>query len=236
VTCPLTHHAAGYVLGALSLAERLEFERHLGGCDRCTSALIRVAGLPGLLGRVDASLLQDLPAEGPVPASLLPALTREVRRARRRHTLAVAGLATAVLVVAVIAPLVLWLAADRGGETPTRPGSTPTSSALVTHDMEPVGDVPVRASLTLEPVAWGTRLGVTCSYDPEPVEYGTPAAVRYTLVVRTRDAGADQVGSWTAEGGRTMRLSAATGEALSDIESVEVRAGPDGRVVLRLVL
>jgi len=236
VTCPLTDHAAPYVLGALSLAERLEFERHLDGCDRCTSALVRVAGLPGLLGRVDASLLQDLPAAAAVPATLLPALSRQVRRARRRHTLAVAGLATAVVVVAVIAPLLLWLVAGRGGETPPGPGSRSTSSALVARDMEPVGDVPIRASITLEPVGWGTRLGVTCTYDPEPVEYGTSAAVRYTLFVRTRDAGVDQVGSWWSQGGRTMRLSAATAEALADIESVEVRAGPQGQVVLRLVL
>lgn len=232
MSCPLTEHAGSYVLGALPLAERLEFERHLDGCDRCTRALVRVAGLPALLGRVDATLLEHLPAETAVPATLLPALSREVRRARRRRSLAMAGIATAVVVVSVIAALALW--AGRGEEAPTGQGST--SPSLVARDMEPVGDVPVRASLTLEPVAWGTRLGVTCTYDPEPVEYGTSAAVRYTLVVRTRDARADQIGSWWAEGGRTMRLAAATAEALTDIESVEVRAGPDGRVVLRLLL
>lgn len=232
MTCPLTDDVGAYVLGALSLPERLELERHLAGCASCTSALVRVAGLPGLLGRVDVSVLEDLPDAAAVPATLLPALSREVRRARRRHTLAVAGLAT--VVVAVIALLVLW--PGRGGETPTGPGSRPTASAALAREMEPVGDVAVRASVTLEPVAWGTRLGVTCTYEPEPAEYGSFAVVRYTLFVRTRDARADQVGSWLSGGGRTMRLSAATGEALADIASVEVRAGPEGRVVLRLVL
>lgn len=231
MTCPFTEDAAAYVLGALSPAERLEFERHLDGCDRCTKALGELAGLPGLLYRVDASVLESPPAAEPVPASLLPALSRQVRRARRRRTVAAAGLAAAV--VAVIAPLVLWLVGDGGGEAPPGPGSSSTSPAAVARDMEPVGEVPVRASVTLERAAWGTRLGVTCTYDPNWVEYRLPAAVRYTLVVRTRDGGVEEVGSWRSEGGRTLQLSAATAEALADIESVEVRA-PDGRVVLRL--
>ena len=230
MTCPFTQDAAAYVLGALSPAERLEFERHLDGCDRCTRALGELAGLPGLLSRVDASVLESLPATEPVPASLLPALSRQVRRARRRRTLAAAGLAGAA--VAAIAPLVLGLVGDGGGDVPLGPGSS-TSPAAVGRDMEPVGDVPLRATITLEQVAWGTRLGVTCTYNPDGVEYSLPTAVRYRLVVRTRDGGAEEVGSWRSEGRRTMRLAAATATVLADIESVEVRA-PDGRVVLRL--
>jgi hypothetical protein len=231
VTCPFTQDAGAYVLGALSPAERLEFERHLDGCDRCTKALGELAGLPGLLSRVDAGVLESPPAAEPVPASLLPALSRQVRRARRRRTVAAAGLAAAV--VAVIAPLMLWLVGDRGGEVPPRPATSSASPAAAARDMEPVGDVPLRASITLEQVAWGTRIAVTCTYDPDLAEYGLPAAVRYTLVVRTRDGGAEEVGSWRSVGGRTTRLTAATAAALADIESVEVHA-PDERVVLRL--
>jgi hypothetical protein len=231
VTCPFTQDAAAYVLGALSPAERLDFERHLDGCDRCTKALRELAGLPGLLSRVDASVLESPPAAEPVPASLLPARSRQVRRARRRRTVAAAGLAGAV--VAVIAPLMLWLVEDSGGEVPPRQSTSPTSPATAARDMEPVGDVPLRASITLEQVAWGTRIAVTCTYDPDWAEYGLPAAVRYTLVVRTRDGGAEEVGSWRSVGGRMTRLTAATAAALADIESVEVHA-PDERVVLRL--
>ena len=53
MSCPFAHDDAAYVLGALSPAERLEFERHLGRCDDCTRAVRELAGLPGLLGRVD---------------------------------------------------------------------------------------------------------------------------------------------------------------------------------------
>ncbi len=96
--------------------------------------------------------------------------------------------------------------------------------------MDPVGDVPVRATITLEQVTWGTRLELTCTY---AVEYQLPPAVDYTLFVRTRGGRTEQVGSWRSVGGRTMRLSATTAASREDIASVEVRA-PDGRVVLKL--
>jgi anti-sigma factor RsiW len=44
---------AAYVLGALSSAERRDFERHLHSCPRCTQAVSELAGMPGLLARVD---------------------------------------------------------------------------------------------------------------------------------------------------------------------------------------
>ena len=43
---------AAYVLGALSPAERREFEEHLAGCARCQRSVAELAGLPGLLAQV----------------------------------------------------------------------------------------------------------------------------------------------------------------------------------------
>ena len=74
MTCPFTQDVSVYVLGSLSATERLEFERHLEECGRCTRSLRELAGLPGLLGRVDASVLERSPVDEPVPATLLPAL------------------------------------------------------------------------------------------------------------------------------------------------------------------
>ena len=99
--------------------------------------------------------------------------------------------------------------------------------------MDPVDDVPVQARITLEQVTWGTRLDLTCTYEPDSVTYGLPPAVDYTLVVLTRDGRMEQVGSWRSVAGKTMRLSAATAASREDIASVEVRA-PDGRVLLKL--
>lgn len=233
MSCTLAHSDAAYVLGALSPSERLEFERHLGACDDCTRAVRELAGLPGLLGRVDASVLEHPPSDEPVPDTLLPALSREVRRVRRRRSLVAAGLAAAV--AAAVVSMVVSQVGDGDASAPAVPGASSTPSAIVTKRMDPVGNVPVRARVTLEQVTWGTRLGLVCTYDPDWVEYRLPPTVDYTLFVRTRTGRTEQVGSWRSVGDTTMRLSAATAASREDIASVEVRA-PDGRVVLELAL
>lgn len=234
--CPFADADAAYVLGALPPVERLDFERHLSGCDECTRAVRELAGLPGLLGQVEASVLEHPPEHEPVPDTLLPALSREVRRVRRRRTRAVAGLAAAAAAVVVVVVSVV-VSQVGGGDTPPQdvPGASPSSPGPTTESMEPVGDVPVRASLILEQVTWGTRLGLTCTYDPDLVDYRLPPAVDYVLFVRTRDGRTERIGSWRSVGGVPMRLSAATAASREDIASVEVRA-PGGRVVLALTV
>jgi len=233
VTCPFAHDGAAYVLGALSPAERLELERHLPGCETCTRTVREVAGLPGLLDRVDASLLEHPPDDQPTPATLLPALIRSVRRSRRRRTVATAALSAAVAAVALGVPAVLSL--GDGGETtsPVPPPPSAAESPVADLTMSAVGDVPVEATIGLDRVTWGTRLVLTCTYEPESVEYELPPAVDYTLFVRTRDGRTEQVGSWRSVSGTTMHLTAATSADRDDIASVEVRT-PSGRVVLRL--
>ena len=99
--------------------------------------------------------------------------------------------------------------------------------------MDPVGDVPVRASLALEQVTWGTRLGLTCTYEPDTVDDELPWEVDYTLFVRTRDGRTEQVGSWRSVGARRCGSRQGLPRAARTIASVEVRT-PDGRVVLKL--
>ena len=248
MSCRFAHDDGAYVLGALSPAERREFEQHLRGCADCSRAVGELAGLPGLLGRVDAALVADPEPDEPVPATLLPALSREVRRARRRRTWAAAGLAAAaVAVVAVVAAVTMWQVGGEEAAAPTvpaptsRPTSGPTSGptdptpsdVVPAQPMRPVGNVPVRATATLEQVTWGTRLGLVCTYDTGSVGYDLPPAVDYTLVVRTRDGRAEKVGSWRSVDGLTMQLSAGTAATPEELASVEVRTA-DGRVVLRL--
>jgi hypothetical protein len=139
----------------------------------------------------------------------------------------------AAAVAAVIVSVVVSQVGDDDASTPDVPGANSSPSGIVAETMDPVGDVPVRGSVTLEQVTWGTRLGLTCTYEPDSVEYQLPRAVDYTLFVRTRDGRTDQVGSWRSVGGMTMQISAATAASREDIASVQVRA-PDGRVVLRL--
>ncbi|MEV6626447.1 zf-HC2 domain-containing protein, partial [Amycolatopsis sp. NPDC051114] len=67
---PFATFDAAYVLGALSPEDRQRFEQHLRMCDRCAASVRDMAGLPGLLARVDAPAV--LPDAGPPPPDLLP--------------------------------------------------------------------------------------------------------------------------------------------------------------------
>jgi hypothetical protein len=228
MSCKFAHDDGAYLLGALAPSDRLEYERHLAGCDDCTTAVRDLAGLPGLLGRIERSVLEDPAQPEPVPEALLPALLREVHRARRRRTVAVGVLAAAAVAVIVA----LGAAVVRDDATPTGVAAGPETSEVVPLRMAPIGEVPVTASLTLEQVSWGTRLDLTCTYDTASVDYELPAAVDYWLVVRTRDGRTEDVGSWRSVDGRTMKFSAGTAFDRREIASVEVRA-PGGRVVLK---
>ena len=99
--------------------------------------------------------------------------------------------------------------------------------------MAPLGGAPVRATVALDSVAWGTRLDLACTYAPRPGQYELPAVATYVLVVRTRDGSTEQVGTWRSVSGRTMRLTAATSASPAQIASVEVRT-TSGRRVLQL--
>lgn len=229
MSCPFAHEDAAYVLGSLAPAERLTFEQHLTGCEECTRAVLELAGIPGLLSRTGVGVLDGSSLQQPVPDTVLPALSRAVHRGRRRRTLAVAS--AAATVAAVVAPLVTSQL-DLGGEAaPTLPGASSTPSQLTPQPMDPVGDVPVQANLTLQTVTWGTRLDLTCTYDTTSVRYELPPTVDYVLVVRTRDGRTERVGSWRSVNGKTMRLTAGTAATRQEIVSVEIRT-PDGRVVL----
>ena len=222
MTCELAKSDAAYVLGALSPAERQEFEQHLPDCPGCARAVQELAGLPGLLGRVDVDLLENPPADDPVPDTLLPRLVREVRRTERRRTRWVFG-AAAAAVVAVVAGTVATTEVLQGGPPAPR-------TVAVGRSMATLAPAPMSARLALQSVAWGTRLDLTCTYAPAG-RYAAPTT--YTLVVRTRDGGTQQVATWQGLPGRTMRLAAASAASRQDIASVEIRTA-DGHPLLRL--
>lgn len=231
MSCDFSHEDGAYVLGALSSSERRAFEEHLAGCPDCSGAVRRLAGLPGLLARVDARVLEDPPGAEPVPDTLLPRLVADVRRTHRRRAVLTGAVAAAALVVAGVVPVVVASSLSGGTSQTAAPAATATPPAGRT--MVALGGAPVRATVALDPVAWGTRLDLVCTYAPRPDQYELPHAATYVLVVTTRDGRSEQVGTWTAIDGRTMRLAAATSVPSTDIASVEVRT-TSGRRVLEL--
>lgn len=227
---PYAHNDAAYVLGALSPADRREFESHLADCERCRRAVADVAGLPGLLARLDAAdVEQDERDPEPgdrVPDTLLPRLLREVsRRDRRRRTRAVSvAVAAAAAVAAVSVGVTVGL--EQGPSQPP-----PAAGGVAARGMTQVGQDRLSARVAMEPVAWGTRLTITCTYAADPyAQAGLPA---YALVVRTRDGGEEQVATWRAVAGRPTTVTAATAARPEEIRSVEVRT-TRGESVLRL--
>ncbi|MEO7350524.1 MAG: zf-HC2 domain-containing protein [Marmoricola sp.] len=234
MSCDFSRRDGSYVLGSLSPAERQEFEQHLAGCAVCAQSVRELAGLPGLLARIDPDVLASPPVGEPVPETLLPALIRQVGRTQRRRFLATAGLAAAAAVAVVVGSLAV--AGVLGGDDSPPAAAPPPSSTTalpVGQTMLPIGHVAVRGNLAFTSVLWGTKLDLTCTYSGGG-EYGTPPMQTYAMFVRSTDGRVQQVASWRGLPGRTMRLAAATATSRQDITSVEVRT-QSGRTVLKLV-
>lgn len=226
IRCGFAMDDAAYVLGSLSPAERKDFEAHLPGCEECSLAVRDLAGLPGLLGRLDADVF-DVPALEPVPDTLLPRLSRAVRRQQHRRTWLTAGVAAAVAAAISIGGAVALDHPNTG---------TPVAALPVGKPMTQVGSWtdPMTAKVALTSVAWGTRLDLTCTYPTArgAVSYGAGA---YALVVHTTDGRSQRVATWRGLPGKTMHLAAATAASPSDISSVDV-VRSDGSPVLDLNL
>lgn len=235
MSCQFAHFDGSYVLGALSPADRQEFEQHVNECPQCAQSVRELAGLPGLLSRLDAEILESAPRNGPVPEALLHSVVREARRTQRRRAFVTAAVATAAAVtVAVIGSQAVTGMLDGAGRPAAGTQPSATVSNPVGQAMVRVGQGPVQASLAFESVPWGTRLDLTCSYaSPESDRYEQPHPAMYALIIRTRDGRTEQVATWRAVTGRTMRLSAATAASRTDIALAEVRAA-NGEAILRL--
>ncbi|MFL6061529.1 MAG: anti-sigma factor family protein [Marmoricola sp.] len=233
MSCGFEHEDGAYVLGALAPEERAAFEEHLSGCDACATSVRELAGLPGLLARVPVEVLDpDLgPARAPlpVPDTLLPGLVRRVRRARQRRTWTVAAAAAAAVLVAGTGVGIVTGHDD--GAPRALPSAGPTTAAPLAF--RPVGAEPISGWVSLTKVGWGTRLDLTCSYAEEDAAYAGGWGVTYVMVVTRKDGTTEQVASWKALPGKTMRIQAATASDVDDIAGVVVRTAA-GKDVLRL--
>jgi putative zinc finger protein len=234
---------AAYVLGALSPAERRDFEMHLASCPPCQAAVAELAGLPGLLAQVspaDAAMLSmavdnqvdgvsadgateaELIEPGP-PRSLLPKMIKKARSRRRKMVAAVAGIAAAVALV--IAGL-----ATAAGLLPIRPASPQrvAFSAVVPSGITAVADV--------IPENDGTKVNVECVYaevnDPRP----GGGHENYSIVVVDRSGDASEIKKWPATPNKQMRPTGTTPLKVSEIADLEIRQSDTNEVLLRAAL
>ncbi|MGC4109477.1 MAG: zf-HC2 domain-containing protein [Nocardioides sp.] len=217
--CPYEMWDGSYVLGSLSPADRREFEAHLDGCEQCSRAVRDLAGLPGLLGRIGPEVFEETEPE-PVPETLLPRLSRAVRRREQRRTWLTAGIAAAAAVAVTTGGV---LALDHGSLRTPVAGHT-QSPGVVQDASLPMTQVsgardPMTARVALTSVAWGTRVDLTCSYPRGTVEYEGGS---YALVVHLANGHTERVATWNGLPGKEMHVSGATAAWKSEISSVVV--------------
>jgi anti-sigma factor RsiW len=233
--CQFAHHDGAFVLGALSPAERSAYQTHLTGCAECSRAVQELAGLPGLLARVPADVLESTRVDEPVPDTLLPALARRAQRIRSRRRRVSTGLAAAAASAIVLGSLgISAVVRDEGPGAASPPTATSTLTGQAGRVMVPLGSGALSARLAMTSVAWGTAIDLTCTYRSRDGHYPATWAGSYAMFVRTRDGQVEQVASWRALPGKTMRLAAATATSQEDIASVEIQTA-QGKPVLRLL-
>lgn len=235
MTDPWLVDVEAYVLGALDEPERTAFEEHLRGCATCRAAIDEVGPLPALLDLVPPDVVAQLAARDPVtsavpgppdeqvPPSVLAGLLWSVRRRaalRRRRRLVVGALAVAAaLVLALVVPASPVALVGR---------QEPAARQVA---LEAVTPSPVTAALTLEQVAWGTRIELRCSYASAGSSGPYSSVATYSLVVVDDDGAAEQVATWAAVPGRTITVPAATDRRIDQIASIELRTS-DGKALL----
>ncbi|HVX43363.1 MAG TPA: zf-HC2 domain-containing protein [Mycobacteriales bacterium] len=205
---------AAYVLGALTPQERADFERHLATCPQCREAVQSLAGMPGLLASTSAP-----PPPSEPPPTILPKLLTEVRRRRRRTRTAFTATALAAA-AAVVAVLVLAVGAV----------GTNSSDQPATQAMEQTVPSPLNADAALVSAPWGTKIDVKCKYRKIGEAY-TPRL--YRLQVNDTSGRREEVATWDAIPGETMKIEGVTRLSRADISSIEISTD-SGKPILRL--
>ncbi|HEY3009486.1 MAG TPA: zf-HC2 domain-containing protein [Micromonosporaceae bacterium] len=239
--CPYAHEDGAYVLGALSPAERAEFERHLAACPACRRAVADLAVLPGLLSRLPAPeeaasyAATASPGEraessdSPLPRLLeAAAATRRRERRTRSWRAALAVFAAASLAI-VVGFGVAGLSRDDGGRSTAiaTPSRTPTVS-LVAMKPAPNARGPVTAQVGLAATSGGTEVIMHCTY-----RAGSDYTKAWTLrLVAYGPRGAtEQVGSWIAGPGDVVDLTGITRFRLDELVRLVLVKG-DGAQLL----
>jgi hypothetical protein len=197
---PFEMFDAAYVLGALSDGDRRAYEAHLLECDACAAAVRELQDLPPMLATVAPAALND----DPPPASLLPALERRVQRDRNRRRWIVGGLAAAAAACIVSLAVV---------------ATSSSSSGATRHPvaMTAIRSVPIRATVDVQSVAWGTRIDMVCMYS-RSVKGGHP----YSLVVVDRKGGKHSLGTWNLTPGKEAKYESGTSLRRDEIKSVQI--------------
>ena len=207
---------AAYVLGALSLEDRLTYESYLAANPARAAELTELAGMPGILNalsRDEAVALTDLAGARPAEerpdnvASLAHAAAERQQRSRRRWLAAAVASAAALLIAGGVVGATVF---------PRSPAPTPT---VAMQAMQPTPRGGLTAKLAVSEKKWGTELNWACQYTMD----WSRNVKSYDIVVTTHDGLQHAVGSWKPAGDEATGLSAATSIPTSQIRTVDIR-------------
>lgn len=206
-----------YVLGALGPNEHAEVEEHLGVCSGCREELAGLAGLPGLLARLDETDLEHLKDGDAEPDSqlverTLRELTRRLQAQRRRSRLLTAA---AAVVAAVLAATSLLAVRS------TSPEGTGSARAVTLSTTDVTSGVHAEVGLTPQP--WGTALHL--------VLRGVAPGTRCQLLAVRANGQRQVAGSWRASYVGTASINAATDALPDQLTGVEVVSDRGVRLV-----
>jgi predicted anti-sigma-YlaC factor YlaD len=206
-----------YVLGALDTVETAEVTAHLHTCESCRLDYSRLAGLPNALAMVPPDAWEPEPPSDLLLGRLLTRLSAEQdadRRVQRRRL--VAGSVAAAIAAAIIGGgSVAWLR-NATDSSVGDPNTVQTAASWRLSGRSADGDV--WGSVTVIPVAWGSRMELKLD--------GVQAGQECSLVVtdtsgRVWDGGSWRVSSYTKDFGWTG------GVALADSDIAEVKVLAD---------
>lgn len=220
---------AAYVLGALTADDRRAFERHMETCAVCRAEVGELAGMPGVLARLDASdaVALDAPLQPVADGTRsLQHVARRVRVRRRRRRIVVIAAAGLAVVAAVLGGVAVGTARVEPTVS-AQQGTAPGASRYVMQGSG--GEESLRVDLAVTGKAWGTRFDWGCSY--EGGSWDDEAGTQYDMVVLRDDGAPVTVATWSAAGADAKDLAAATDVQLASITSVEVRVHGSGTVL-----
>ena len=227
MTAPMTCAEAELLIGVLALGaidppDRHGIEGHLAGCDRCTATFAELAGIPGLLHRLDPEVASA--GVPPVPseftARVLAAgdeLARTARLRRRRVTAWVSVAAALLVLVGVGVPIVRHV--ERGEVSVSTAGSV-----VVTGTNRRTS---VAASVMLVPEATGTALRLVLK-GVEPGEH-------CQLVALDAFGHREVASTWVASYEGRATVSGSTALSQRSITALVVQT-VDGRRLIRLTV
>jgi anti-sigma factor RsiW len=258
VTCLHSHESAPYVLGALSPAERAEYQQHLASCSICQAEVSDLAVLPGLLGRLDTAAAEAAggsasrvdPAgdsarsgarnltgarvggseqRGP-SAESLPALLSAAQRQRSRATARRRWQTVAASLVAAALAVVATIGVR--GMVASTPSASPSPSTNLVAMRRTGSPWPLSAEIALSAVGDRTEIRMHCHYDKAPAH--EPGSERYTFrLFSVSKAGiAQEVSTWSASFGDDMTFMTTADVRTSDIGRVELRKDDGASVIL----